>query len=50
MNLGNLLAQEGRMTDAAARLAEAAKLEPYDWQIQFNLGVVLERTGALACA
>ncbi len=50
MNLGNLLAQEGRLPEAAARLAEAAAVDPYDWQIQYNLGVVLERTGDVAGA
>ncbi len=45
VNLGNLLALGGNLPAAVGKLRAAAAMDPEDWQIQFNLAVVLEKSG-----
>ena len=50
MNLGILLAQAGRLTEARAQLETAARQRPELAEVHANLGIVLAESGEPAAA
>ena len=46
--LGEALIREGRLSEAEARLHQAADLDPTDWSSRFGLGTALYQQGHIA--
>ena len=44
-NLGLVLDEQGKLSEAAGQFAEAARLAPYDPQIRLSLGMALAKQG-----